>query len=181
MNFLLKGISIILLVPALLLLTACGDQEVTAPDPPPAAELLPSPTAPPPTNVSGATETSVPPTSTPTVKVEPSPTMPPVSSPTIIIPTPELVRVPPTATPAESAPEPPSELLVEAMPRFAMYSPRPVDTTPSMFHDPIAPDMSNVLVPFALSPDQLARLGESGVVVSPGTEKEFFTVYEKAR
>ena len=50
-----------------------------------------------------------------------------------------------------------------------------------MFHEPIAPDMGNVLVPFALSPDQLTRLGQNGIVVSPGVEKEFFTVYEKAR
>jgi hypothetical protein len=36
-------------------------------------------------------------------------------------------------------------------------------------------------VPFALSSDQLIRLGQNGVVISPGIEKEFFTVYEKAR
>jgi hypothetical protein len=67
------------------------------------------------------------------------------------------------------------------MPLFAKYDPAQVNTTPAMYHEPIAPDMSNVLVPFALSPDQLARLGQNGVVVSPGVEKEFFTVYEKAR
>jgi hypothetical protein len=50
-----------------------------------------------------------------------------------------------------------------------------------MFHEPIAPDLSNVLVPFVLSDEQLQRLAGDGFVVSQGSEKEFFTVYEKAR
>jgi hypothetical protein len=65
--------------------------------------------------------------------------------------------------------------------QFAQFKPAPIDVVPAMFHEPIAPDMGNVLVPFALSPDQLTLLGQNGVVVSPGVEKEFFTVYEKAR
>lgn len=36
-------------------------------------------------------------------------------------------------------------------------------------------------VRFVLSSEQIARLKRIGVVVSPGAEKEFFTVYEKAR
>jgi len=159
MNVLLKGIAFLLLIPALLMLVACGDQGDSTTSSSSVAEILPDPT--------------VPPTAVPeAAAVEPSPTVPPVSSPTIVIPTPE-----PTAVPTE----PPPELELEPMPRFAKFIPRSVDSAPAMFHDPIAPDMGNVLVPFALSPDQLARLGESGVVVSPGTEKEFFTVYEKAR
>jgi len=39
----------------------------------------------------------------------------------------------------------------------------------------------HVRVAFALSDDQRQRLAQDGFVVSPGAEKEFFTVYEKAR
>jgi len=46
----------------------------------------------------------------------------------------------------------------------------------------IAPDLSNVYVPTVLSAEQRARLARDGVVGSPGAqEKEFFTLYEKAR
>ncbi len=180
MNFLSKGIAIMLLVPMILLLTACGGQEEETTISAPTTEIVPSATMPPPTEASEAAEMGVPPTASATVAVEPSPTTPPVSSPTIIIPEPEET-VTPTETPLAATQTAPSDLEIAPMPRFAKYSPRSVETAPSMFHEPIAPDMSNVLVPFALSPDQLARLGESGIVVSPGTEKEFFTVYEKAR
>src|SRR5690606_22604838 len=44
-----------------------------------------------------------------------------------------------------------------------------------------AAGLDNVVVPFVLSNEQRARLAESGFVISPGVEKEFFTVYEKAR
>ena len=54
-------------------------------------------------------------------------------------------------------------------------------STKSNVHDPIAPDLGNVIVPFVLSPEQVARLAQDGFVVSPGVEKEFFTVYEQAR
>jgi hypothetical protein len=52
---------------------------------------------------------------------------------------------------------------------------------PAIVHDPVAADLSNVVVPFVLSEAQRARLAQDGLVVSPGMEKEFFTVYEKAR
>ena len=42
-------------------------------------------------------------------------------------------------------------------------------------------DLSNVRVSFLLSDGLRTRLAENGFVVAPGTEKEFFTVYEKAR
>jgi len=45
----------------------------------------------------------------------------------------------------------------------------------------VAPDLSNVRIPYVLSQSQLERLARDGFVVSPGTEKEFFTLYEKAR
>ena len=50
-----------------------------------------------------------------------------------------------------------------------------------MVHEPIAADLSNVRVPFLLSDGLRQRLAQNGFVVAPGTEKEFFTVYEKAR
>jgi hypothetical protein len=50
-----------------------------------------------------------------------------------------------------------------------------------VFHEPIAADLSNVRVAFVLSQAQQERLARDGLVVSPGAEKEFFTVYEKAR
>lgn len=112
-------------------------------------------------------------------------TIPPVMTPTIVIP--EVTQTEPpvetaTAVPTEApSPQPVGEIIPREMPRFAEFKETAVDTTPALFHDPIAPDLNNVVVPFALSPDQLERLAASGVVVSPGVEKEFFTVYEQAR
>ncbi|HSG15749.1 MAG TPA: DUF3160 domain-containing protein [Anaerolineae bacterium] len=123
------------------------------------------------------------PTASPQViEIVPSPTTPPVASPTIVIPEVTKTAPPTTIAPTATAvPEQASDVVTIPMTIFASYSPAQVDTVPAMFHEPIAPDMSNVLVPFALSADQSARLGRDGVVVSPGVEKEFFTVYEKAR
>ena len=166
----LQRFLILQLVLVLLALAACQGQESVTATPSPAAladTAVPN------------TATPIPATETAEVAavVEPSPTVPPVSSPTIVIPTREATEIPPTAT----TPETVAEVQLEAMPRFADYSPMPVEAVLAIYHDPIASDLSNVLVPFVLSPDQLQRLGESGVVVSPGEEKEFFTVYEKAR
>lgn len=121
-------------------------------------------------------------------------TIPPVASPTIVIPdvSKEAVTAMPAATattavPATAVPVPatlPSAIPVnqQIMPQFAAYTPFRLEMDPpSLVTDPIAPDLGNVINYFALSPDQLARLSTNGVVVSPGTEKEFFTVYEKAR
>jgi len=179
-----KRFFILLLSLAILLLVACNSQK-PATGTSPTAELVER----------KISDTAVPDTATPMptaepvaapTEVEPSPTVPPVSSPTIVIPTRKATDIPPTATAVSGeTPETVAELQLDAAasltPRFAGYSPMPVDAVPAMYHDPIAPDLSNVLVPFVLSPDQLQRLGESGVVVSPGEEKEFFTVYEKAR
>ena len=111
--------------------------------------------------------------------------IPPVMTPTIVIP--EATKTEPpaeTATAVSTAvpsPQPVGEITSREMPRFAVFKETAVDTAPAMFHDPIAPDLSNVIVPFPLSADQLNRLAANGVVVSPGTEKEFFSVYEQAR
>jgi hypothetical protein len=50
-----------------------------------------------------------------------------------------------------------------------------------MHHQGIAPDLSNVRNPFLLSQVQIDRLAEEGFVVSPGDDREFFTLYEQAR
>ena len=167
-----RGSSLLCLLSIMLLVSACGGlgSEGT-PSPPPVVtiqETLPAT----PLTVT-ALASPLPPSPT-AVAASPTATAPPVSSPTIVIPT-----VPPSDTNVTE--EPVAETVLDAMPRFASYNPRPVNEEPLLFHDRVAADLNNVLVPFALSQDQIARLGESGVVVSPGTEKEFFTVYEKAR
>ena len=87
---------------------------------------------------------------------------------------PETPAVPPSPTMA--APVGEAEL-----PLFAEYSEPATSVVPAVRHEPIAGDLSNVRVPFLLSDGLRSRLGENGFVVAPGTEKEFFTVYEKAR
>ncbi|MDZ4132980.1 MAG: DUF3160 domain-containing protein, partial [Dethiobacteria bacterium] len=65
---------------------------------------------------------------------------------------------------------------------FALYHEEPVTITPSLNPPAIAPDLSNVYIPVPLSSAQRARLVLDGLVASPGLqEKEFFTLYEKAR
>ena len=66
--------------------------------------------------------------------------------------------------------------------KFAPYREEPVTITPSLNAPAIAPDLSNVYIPVPLSSAQRARLLLDGLVASPGLqEKEFFTLYEKAR
>ena len=129
---------------------------------------LVSPTGEPtPTTIS----TTVPgPTKTPTVL--PSPTSEP--TPTAI----STVVPGPTETPAVP---PTPAATVRAGPVFASFKEPVVDAVPVLYHEAIAPDLSNVRIPFVLSQSQLERLARDGFVVSPGVEKEFFTVYEKAR
>lgn len=100
---------------------------------------------------------------------------PPVATPTIVIPTPEPE---PTAT---AGPVDVPEVTLREKPVFAVFKETAVDAVPAIYHDPIAPDLGNVVVPFVLSEGQRARLAQDGLVVSPGVEKEFFTVYEQAR
>lgn len=100
---------------------------------------------------------------------------PPVATPTIVIPTPEPE---PTLT---SEPVVVPDVTTSEKPAFAEFKETAVDANPAIYHDPIAPDLGNVVVPFVLSEGQRARLAQDGLVVSPGVEKEFFTVYEQAR
>jgi hypothetical protein len=92
---------------------------------------------------------------------------------------------PPTAdvtTPAETPTESPTPAgLASSKLIFARFEEPAVQVLPATYHEPIAPDLGNVLVPFVLSEAQRERLAQDGFVVSPGAEKEFFTVYELAR
>ncbi|MGD2146790.1 MAG: DUF3160 domain-containing protein, partial [Anaerolineae bacterium] len=132
-------------------LVACARQPADTPP----STLVPSATT------ERPTETSQPPVET---------TVPPTET-----------RVPPTATavpPAiapTSTPAPSTELV------FASFNKPAVEAEPVIHHEEIAADLSNVQNPFLLSQTQLDRLARDGVVVSPGSEKEFFTLYEQAR
>jgi hypothetical protein len=105
-------------------------------------------------------------------------------------------QAPPTAVPADmptpaeapatpDAPRPaavpPAVVPVEVELRFATFSEAAVDVGPALAYEPIAPDLSNVRISYLLSPAQRERLARDGLVVSPGVEKEFFTIYEQAR
>lgn len=92
--------------------------------------------------------------------------------------------VPTGAEPTTETPATPDAQVVapRAKSVFAPYNPQPVAFAPALIQPAIAPDLSNVLVPTVLSQTQRNRLAHDGVVASPGLqEKEFFTVYEKAR
>ncbi|HER35515.1 MAG TPA: DUF3160 domain-containing protein [Halothiobacillaceae bacterium] len=106
-------------------------------------------------------------------------------SPTVE-PPPAIVKTPPTTETSPETPTPPTADMPPVQPRaksvFAAYNPQPVAVAPALDQPAIAPDLSNVYVPMPLSADQLVRLARDGVAASPGLqEKEFFTVYEKAR
>ena len=89
-------------------------------------------------------------------------------------------------TPEQLSPTPAGEPLVtpvavSSKAAFAPFDEPAVKVEPALAQQPVAPDLENVSVPFILSPAQRERLERDGVVVSPGVEKEFFTLYEKAR
>lgn len=85
----------------------------------------------------------------------------------------------PQATTTETQPSLPFTL--SQAPRFAAFEELNSAVVPLANYEPIAPDLSNVRTPFLLSKTQMQHLAQDGFVVSPGMEKEFFTVYEKAR
>ena len=64
---------------------------------------------------------------------------------------------------------------------FAAFVEPAIQAVPVVAQEPIAADLGNVRIAFPLSEDQRRRLAADGFVVSPGAEKEFFTLYEKAR
>jgi hypothetical protein len=67
------------------------------------------------------------------------------------------------------------------MARFAPYRKEEVTVEPSVSHEPIAPDLSNVSSNFLLSQQQRERLAQNGFAVSPSEHKEFYMLYERAR
>jgi hypothetical protein len=68
-----------------------------------------------------------------------------------------------------------------AQPVFAHYQEAQVNAKAAVQSYTVEPGLKNVYNPFLLSSAQVERLEKDGFVVSPGIEKEFFTVYEKAR
>ena len=96
------------------------------------------------------------------------------------VPVAEATAVSPTPT-ARPLPEPTAAAMASTAIVFAQFVEPPVQAVPALEQEPIAADLGNVRIAFPLSEDQRSRLGADGFVVSPGAEKEFFTVYEKAR
>ncbi len=114
---------------------------------------------------------------------EPTPRATPTDVPGDASPTPTEtsqgtgVSDPGTPTPVSAAPTPSGDAELV----FASFDKPAVNAEAVIHHEEIAPDLSNVKNPFLLSQSQLDRLASDGLVVSPGQEKEFFTLYEQAR
>jgi hypothetical protein len=70
---------------------------------------------------------------------------------------------------------------LSSSPRFAAYRENAGNIAAQLKHEEILPDLGNVRIPYMLSQAQIEKLSQVGFVVSPGQEKEFFTLYEKAR
>lgn len=91
--------------------------------------------------------------------------------------------VPPPAgevSPPEQ-PTPTFPFPISSVPRFATYREVAGNVASQLKHENIQPGLNNVRIPFMLSPQQIDRLSQVGFVVSPGQEKEFYSLYEKAR
>jgi len=86
-----------------------------------------------------------------------------------------------SASPTTPSPSPTPPIPLSQGPRFAVFEESIGSVTAGIHHELIAPDLSNVQNPFILSKAQLEYLTKNGFVVSPGNEKEFFSLYEKAR
>jgi len=87
---------------------------------------------------------------------------------------------PASPTPTPEAPVTPVAL-TNISQGFADYEEPAVEAVPAIRHEPIAPDLSNVVVGLDLSSAQREGLARNGFVVSPGAEKEFFTLYQATR
>jgi hypothetical protein len=87
----------------------------------------------------------------------------------------------PSPTPAPATLPPGIEVPRVAKPIFAVFREQKIDTVPSLDMEKPSTGLKNVSIPFVLSVAQIDRLTAEGFVVSPGTEREFFTLYEKAR
>ena len=105
------------------------------------------------------------------------------TSQSVIAPTSSLSSPASAATQTKPNPPPPGELLPtptfqpfpdEKLPLlFASYVLEPISASPVLQQEAIDPQMGNVLVPLALSAEQLERLGMHGVVASPVDYPEF--------
>ena len=139
----------------------------------PAKQPSPTPTTAPPTTLT-PTLTTTP--AQPTLTPKPLPTITPT---TATLPTAdaslrtETLKLPVVAMPVgfKAVPDP----------SFARFQPRTVAEKTHITVEPIAPDLSNVALTVLLSPEQQARVAANGFVVSPGTTKEFYELYERAR
>ena len=87
----------------------------------------------------------------------------------------------PTAESQGTTSAPPGVSLSQIIPAFATFKEPPVAAATGVTYETTSPDLSNVTNAFILSSSQLKLLAQNSFVVSPGSEKEFFTVYEKAR
>ncbi|OQY90008.1 MAG: hypothetical protein B6D39_08760 [Anaerolineae bacterium UTCFX2] len=88
----------------------------------------------------------------------------------------------PTAAPSEEAiPTEAPPFTLSQGPLFAVYSESPGEVTALIQQEKAAADLSNVRNLFLLTQSQIDRLERDGFVVTPGNEKEFFALYEKAR
>jgi hypothetical protein len=65
--------------------------------------------------------------------------------------------------------------------RFAEFPQAPPKPMPSVAASSIAADLSNVAIASLLTEPQRAHLARTAFVVSPGTKKELYEVYERAR
>jgi hypothetical protein len=72
-------------------------------------------------------------------------------------------------------------IAVQPRPRFAPFPSARVETTAIAKTPTIAADLSNVQITMLLSPEQKARIAKNGFAVTPGTIKEFYELYERAR
>lgn len=66
-------------------------------------------------------------------------------------------------------------------PGFAPFQPPSVRVEARVQAEPVAADLSNVILSVPLSPEQRARVAANGFAVSPGETKEFYELYERAR
>ena len=97
------------------------------------------------------------------------------------LPEPTTSVIEPTDIETPVSVEPTRPPYTPAGPVFARYEEPAVSIGPAIPVEAAAPELSNVQITFVLSDEQINRLAENGFVVSPGTDKEFFSVYEQAR
>ena len=116
-------------------------------------------------------------------KVQPEKPTPAQTEPSVeaTLPEPTTSVIEPTDVETPVSVEPTRPPYTPAGPVFPRYEEPAVSIGPAIPVEAAAPDLSNVQNTFVLSDEQINRLAENGFVVSPGTDKEFFTVYEQAR